>query len=70
MTLPFERTRSMIETRNFLLSLLDSKKTPRIPSGIRKEARSLLKHFPTLLDLEQITEKCTDILEKYKYDES
>lgn len=60
----------MIETRNFLLSLLDSKKTPRIPSNIRKEARSLLKHFPTLLDLEQITEKCTDILEKYKYDES
>ena len=70
MTLPFERTRSMVQTRSFLLSLLDSKKTPRVPSEIRKSARSLLKHYPTPLDLEQITEKCTEILEKYKYDES
>lgn len=70
MTLPFERTRSLIQTRSFLLSLLDNKKTPRVPMQIRKEARSLLRHFPTPLDLEQITEKCTNILSKYKYDES
>jgi hypothetical protein len=69
MTLPFERTRSLVNTRSFLLSLLDPKKTPKIPKEIRTRARSLLKHFPSPLDLEQITEKCTNILEKYKYDE-
>lgn len=68
MTLPFERTRSLIETRNFLLSLLDSKKTPKVPRSIRKNASSLLRHFPTLLDIEQITEKCSDILGEYKYE--
>jgi len=70
MTLPFERTRSLIQTRSFLLSLLDSKKTPRVPSEVRKNARSLLRHFPTLLDMEKITENCTDILGEYKYDEA
>lgn len=68
MTLPFERTRSIVQTRDFLLSLLDSKKTPKIPRTVRENAKSLLRHFPTHLDIEQITEKCSDILGEYKYE--
>lgn len=54
MTLPFERTFSVIQTREFLLSLLDSKATPRVPKPIRLQARSLLRHFPTVYDMKQV----------------
>lgn len=32
--------------RNFLLSLLDPKQTPRVPSMLRDRAFQILKHFP------------------------
>ena len=38
MTLPDERYRSLIQARNFLLSLLDPKATPRVPNSVRKQA--------------------------------
>jgi hypothetical protein len=52
MTLPFERTRAVNNTREFLFSLLDPKQTPRISSAIREQARSLLRHYPTPLDMD------------------
>jgi hypothetical protein len=44
MTLPTEELRALILAREFLVSLLDPKKTPRIPKKIRKQAYWLLKH--------------------------
>lgn len=52
MTLPYERTNAVINTREFLRDLCDPKKTPRIPLWIRQQARSLLKHYPTKFDFE------------------
>ena len=38
MTMPNERRWAVNTTRQFLLDLLNPKKTPRVPSAIRKEA--------------------------------
>jgi len=36
MTIPSERTRSLIYARDFLFGLLDPKKTPKVPRAIRR----------------------------------
>lgn len=46
MTLPYEQDLAIANTRNFLLALLDPRRTPRVPRAIRLEARALLKHYP------------------------
>lgn len=54
MTLPFERTRSVMNAREFLVRL-GNPYVPggikRVPSEVRKEARAYLRHFPTSVDL-------------------
>jgi len=57
MTMPFERTNAVKRTEQFLVDLLDPKVTPRIPSSIRREARSLLKHYPSKFDMEIISKR-------------
>jgi hypothetical protein len=52
MTIPYERTRSLIETKSFLHELQDPKLTPRVPAIVREIARKLLRHYPGLLDIE------------------
>lgn len=53
MTLPYERTYAVHNTREFLRSLLDPKQTPKVPKKIRQQAYRCLKHYPTDLDLER-----------------
>jgi hypothetical protein len=54
MTLPSERTRAVVYTRGFLFRL-SSPYLPdgykKIPKAAREEARRLLRHFPTVVDL-------------------
>lgn len=50
-TLPDERYRSVRSAREFLRDLLDPKKTPRVPRSVRNRAYSILKHYPTSLDM-------------------
>lgn len=64
MTLPFERYNSLYETRKFLVDLIHPSKTPRVPKSIRQQAKNVLRHFPTYLDLEQISEKAPEIIKK------
>lgn len=40
---------------------MDPKKTPRIPSHIRKEAYYCLKHFPWDTHLDEVAEKCPSV---------
>lgn len=56
MTIPVERSRAVVNTREFLTLLLDPKATPRVPRAIRLEARSLLKHYPATYDIEQLAQ--------------
>ncbi|MCQ4322980.1 hypothetical protein DBO86_10770 [Pseudomonas indoloxydans] len=44
MTMPSERTRSIIQTRKFLVDLSRDKTMPEV---VRTEARRLLRHYPT-----------------------
>lgn len=51
MTLPFERTRAVLLTREFLQDLMDRSKTPRVPARVRAQAGTLLRHYPTAADM-------------------
>lgn len=57
MTLPDERYRSLIQTKEFLFELLIHKKTPRVPKVIRQRAYSLLRHWPDNYHLELMSEQ-------------
>lgn len=55
MTLPSERFLAIQNAEQFLVDLLNPKKTPKVPSEIRKRARRLLKHYPQGFYLEEMT---------------
>ena len=57
MTLPDERYRSLVQTKNFLMELLITQKTPRVPKIIRQRAYSLLRHWPDDYHLELMTKE-------------
>lgn len=54
MTIPYERTRSLIETKQLLQELQDPKLTPRVPASVREIARKLLRHYPSYSDIELV----------------
>lgn len=51
MTLPSERTRSVIYARMFLTRLSSSHGIKGIPKAVREEARQILRHYPFWFDL-------------------
>ena len=53
MTVPCERTRALIQTKEMLQRLLDPKETPRVPAWLRGHAAALLRHYPTYADIER-----------------
>lgn len=52
MTLLGERMTAIKNTRRFLLDLLNPKDTPNVPLKIRRQARDLLKHYPSSFDVD------------------
>lgn len=56
MSLPEEKLRAMVSSRQFLFDLLDPKKTPRVPKTIRKTAHRLTKHWPFPFEMEEMME--------------
>jgi hypothetical protein len=63
-TLPDERTRSVLRTRDFLLRLLSpSDGHKRIPRPVREEARRLLKHYPGVVDLSLAGERAPNVFD-------
>jgi len=56
MTTPSERINSIAYTEQFLLDLIDPKKTPRVPKEIRERAMRLLRHYPSKFDLEMMSD--------------
>ncbi len=50
MTMPFERTRSVAQTHDFLWELA---RDTEVPERIRQNAHFLLRHFPTKHDVLQ-----------------
>ena len=61
MTLPDERYRAVVYTRQFLLRLLT---TPRIPKAVKAEARSCLRHYPSDWDMQCAAAASPDIFQQ------
>lgn len=61
MTLPDERYRAVIQTKNFLAELCNPEKTPRVPKAVREKARWCLRHYPSYWDLERVSKVAPDI---------
>lgn len=53
MTMPSERTRNVLQAGAFLKQLAASR---TVPKEVRKEAHRLLRHYPTVSDIEAIAE--------------
>jgi hypothetical protein len=64
MTLPDERLRSLFHTKQFLVDLLDSGKTPRVPKIVRQRAHSLLRHWPDNYHLDRLASCMPDVFAK------
>jgi len=52
MTMPDERTRAVIQTREFLRELRGS---TALPDGVRNEAKRVLRYYPTAVDRRPVT---------------
>jgi len=64
MTLPYEQYIAITNTREFLLSLMDSQKT-KVPLAIRKRARELLKHYPMNSEANEMVRHHVERIEEF-----
>ena len=67
MTMPDERRWAVNNTRQFLLDLLDPKKTPRVPSAVRKEAGRCLKHYQGSYYMKKAAELAPELFGDWDY---
>ena len=51
MTMPFERTRAVLQTREFLQWVLSAEATSEMFMQAKREARTLLRHYPSSMDM-------------------
>jgi len=65
MTLPNERTRAVMNVREFLLRLSSpyGGGIKGIRKEVREEARRLLKHYPARYDLHHVAKACPDVFD-------
>lgn len=63
MTLPYERSRAVISTREFLLKVSSTYNNgyKRIPKEVRQMARMLLRHYPHAYELHEAAKAAPDI---------
>ncbi len=65
MTLPDERYRAVLWAERFLKELAtDRKKYPRIPLAVRREAHSILRHYPGSWDMERASRDAPDVFQQ------
>ena len=57
--MPNERFYAIRNTREFLVELMDPKKTPKVPKEIRLKAYYAIKHFPGEYPHGRGTKTCT-----------
>lgn len=66
--MPVEKYRALIRTQEFMRDLLDPKKTPKVPTEVRKNAYWCLRHFPWLHEFDELAKQCPEILMTEKQD--
>ena len=67
MTLPDERYRSVKWAAHFL-SRLAGGDIPRVPKAVRDEARSILRHYPTVWDMDRAAQGAPEIFQEQMED--
>ena len=63
MTLPDERYRSVKWAAHFL-SRLAGGDIPRVPKAVRDEARSILRHYPTVWDMDRAAAGAPEVFQE------
>ena len=63
MTLPDERYRSVKWAAHFL-SRLAGGDIPRVPQAVRDEARSILRHYPTVWDMDRAAAGAPEVFQE------
>jgi hypothetical protein len=56
-TTAHQRTRSILQTREFLSGLASAEAWPELPSQVRDEARRLLRHYPEPWHISRLHER-------------
>jgi len=64
MTLPDERYRAVLRTRQLLLNLCNPQHTPRVSKLVRDEARFCLHHFPSEWDLREAAREAPHVFQE------
>jgi len=65
MTLPDERYRAVMWAAKFLQEIAqDTKKYPRVPKAVRREAYSILRHYPGTWDMDRASQGSPDVFQK------
>ena len=65
MTLPDERYRAVLWASRFLGEVAhDKKKYPRISKEVRREAYSILRHFPSDWDMQRVADRVPDVFQE------
>jgi hypothetical protein len=64
MTLPDERYRAVVQTIRFLTDLQSSTVYPRVPKQVRKDALSLLRHYPSAWDMKAASELAPHVFQE------
>jgi len=54
---PQQQMAAMIGVRDFLLRLTNTKESPRIPREVRREARTIMRHYPPEHELRPLLDK-------------
>jgi len=67
MTLPDERYRAVKHAALFL-SRLAGGEYPRVPKAVRQEARALLRHYPTVWDMQRTALQAPDVFQEQMED--
>lgn len=64
MTLPDERYRAVLWAERFLREVAtDRKKYPRVPLAVRREAQSILRHYPSSWDMDLAAREAPHVFE-------
>jgi hypothetical protein len=58
MTIPYERTRSLVQAKELLQRLADGE----VPSTLRAHAQGLLRNFPTLAEIDKLHLAAPDLI--------
>ena len=65
MTLPDERYRAVMWAERFLRDLAHNKVNyPRVPQKVRREAYSILRHYPVEYEMKQAAEKAPELFQE------